>query len=211
MKFCRSCKETKILDDFYNDKRSKDGKQHKCKHCTKAYFEQNKEKRLAYLKQYRSDNKDKVKIWANKYARNNKEKIKKWKRDNIVKMRKYFREYVYKRVNSEPLYKIKTRIRKRLYDAIKTKQKVGSAIHDLGCSPEQLKQHLESKFQFGMTWDNYGKWHVDHIQPLISFDLENRDEFLQACHYSNLQPLWAHDNLSKGSKFIDPKEGSNNE
>jgi hypothetical protein len=66
----------------------------------------------------------------------------------------------------------------------------------IGCSPEELKAHLESLFTEGMTWENYGKdgWHVDHIRPICSFTAE---EWEQVNHYTNLQPLWAEDNLAK--------------
>jgi len=83
------------------------------------------------------------------------------------------------------------------------KNKAGSAVRDLGCSVEFLKQYLESKFLPGMTWENWAKrgWHIDHITPLDTFDLTNREQFLQCCHYTNLQPLWWRDNLSKGTKI----------
>lgn len=80
--------------------------------------------------------------------------------------------------------------------------KSGSAIRDLGCSMEELKVYLESKFQPGMSWDNYSftGWHIDHIIPLSSFDLTDPEQFKQACHYTNLQPLWAEDNFKKSNK-----------
>ena len=75
-----------------------------------------------------------------------------------------------------------------------------SAVRDLGCAVEELKKHLESKFQPGMTWKNQGLWHIDHVRPLASFDLTERAQFLQACHYTNLQPLWAAENLKKAAR-----------
>jgi len=86
--------------------------------------------------------------------------------------------------------------------ALKHKIKTGSSVRDLGCTLEQLKAHLESQFQLGMTWENHGVqgWHVDHIIPLASFNLADRDQLLKACHYTNLQPLWAKDNWSKKDK-----------
>lgn len=99
-------------------------------------------------------------------------------------------------------FMISRKLRNRLYQAIKNNYKLGSAVRDLGCSIEELKQHIESKFQESMSWENYGKWHIDHITPLASFNLENREELLKACHYTNLQPLWAEDNLSKGDKVV---------
>ena len=77
-------------------------------------------------------------------------------------------------------------------DVIRRGTKRGSAIRDLGCSMEYFKHYIAGKFIPGMTWENYGSaWHLDHIIPLSSFNLENREEFLKACHYTNIQPLWA--------------------
>jgi len=98
--------------------------------------------------------------------------------------------------------KIARRLRSRLSNAVTNGQKAGSAVRDLGSSIEELKKYLESKFTLGMSWDNYGYcgWHIDHIKPLDSFDLSNSEEFKKACHYSNLQPLWANDNFIKSNK-----------
>jgi len=95
-------------------------------------------------------------------------------------------------------------LRVRLRHAIKAKSKMGSAVSDLGCSIEDFMAYMEAKFKDGMTWENHGLygWHIDHITPLISFDLTDREQFLQACHYTNLQPLWAKDNLSKSNKIL---------
>ena len=105
------------------------------------------------------------------------------------------------RESSDAQFKLRRRLRSRFTQAIKGSYKAGSAVHDLGCSIEFLKQYLESQFQDGMTWDNHGKWHIDHIKPLSSFDLQDREDLLEACHYTNLQPLWAKDNLRKGDKY----------
>jgi hypothetical protein len=99
--------------------------------------------------------------------------------------------------------KLSRLLRTRLNHALCGRAKNGSAVRDLGCSLEFLFEYLETKFQLGMTWKNRGKngWEVDHIRPLSSFDLENREELLKACHYTNLQPLWAIDNVLKGAKY----------
>ena len=98
--------------------------------------------------------------------------------------------------------KISSLLRSRLYKALKGNYKTGSAVRDLGCTIPELKIHLGNQFQEGMTWDLLGKEiHIDHIKPLCKFDLTDREQFLQACHYTNLQPLWAHDNLTKNSKY----------
>ncbi len=92
------------------------------------------------------------------------------------------------------------RLRGRLSEAIKTNAKSGSAVRDLGCSIEYLKNWLEAKFKPGMTWENWGEWHIDHIVPLASFDLTDRVQLLKAVHYTNLQPLWGLENLKKGDR-----------
>ena len=99
--------------------------------------------------------------------------------------------------------RLAARLRKRLRKAIKNNYKSGSAVGDLGCSIVDLKTYLEKQFELGMSWDNWAVdgWHIDHIKPLASFDLTDRAQFLEACHYTNLQPLWAKDNLSKGAKL----------
>jgi len=105
-------------------------------------------------------------------------------------------------------YKLASYIRTRLYGAIKRGcgYKRGSAVKDLGCTLEELKIHLESKFQTGMSWENYGNtsksWSMDHIVPLSSFNLNDRQHFILANYYLNLQPMWHLENISKGNREI---------
>lgn len=102
--------------------------------------------------------------------------------------------------------RIAENLRSRLSRAIKKGYKPVSAVSDLGCSIEDFKRHLESKFYNhkktgkAMSWDNYGEWHIDHVDAISKFDLTNEEELKKACHYTNLQPLWAPDNLSKGNR-----------
>ena len=84
--------------------------------------------------------------------------------------------------------------------AIKNDIKYFKTTNLIGCTVEQLKQHLESHFKVGMFWSNYGKWHIDHIKPCASFDLSKESEQKKCFHYTNLQPLWAKENREKGSK-----------
>lgn len=94
-------------------------------------------------------------------------------------------------------FKLACYLRHRIWSALKRNVKSVSTIKLLGCSIEQLKKYLEKQFKPGMTWKNYGKWHIDHIRPCSSFNLSKASEQYKCFNYKNLQPLWAKDNLSK--------------
>lgn len=132
--------------------------------------------------------------------KNNKEN---WRKNNKEHCKKWNNIYIRKKMKEDINFKLKKNLRNRLNQAVKNNQKSGSAIIDLGCSMEEFKTYIKILFQPGMSWDNYGKWHIDHIKPLSKFNLTNREELLKACNYTNLQPLWAKDNLRKGDKWLD--------
>lgn len=117
--------------------------------------------------------------------------------ERIIEKRRLYQQ---ERLKTDPLFKLKRNLRSRLNKAVQFGYKAGSAVDDLGCSIEELKIYLELRFQPGMTWNNYGDWHIDHVKPLASFDITDPDQVKQACHYTNLQPLWKEDNLRKGDK-----------
>jgi hypothetical protein len=112
--------------------------------------------------------------------------------------------YDIKRRKVDPEYKLLTNIRTRVNRAIATGFKTGSTVEMLGCSIPELKRHLESKFTEGMNWDNYGRfgWHIDHIIPCSAFNISDKKEQFKCFHFSNLQPLWAEDNLKKHAKIL---------
>jgi hypothetical protein len=86
--------------------------------------------------------------------------------------------------------------------AVLRRRKSAATLKLVGCTLDELKQYLEIQFQSGMTWENYGSWHIDHIKPFAAFDdLTDPEQQKEACHYSNLQPLWAEDNIRKGGKW----------
>lgn len=224
IKRCGRCKQQKPTAEFYKDKSQKDGLCYDCKECRKITNKISQKKRLKAkwenTKKWRSLNQEKFKeskkqsdvkyYKKNKkhilqqnavYKINNAEKVARCLEISREKWRQANPDYHKKRYHNDINFKLSLNLRTRINSIIKRKIKAGSAIRDLGCSIEDLKQYLEQQFESGMTWDNHGEWHIDHIKPLSSFDLTNRDEFLQACHYTNLQPLWAKDNLSKGNKL----------
>ena len=165
----------------------------------KVYREDNKDKIKIQKKIYREINKEKLKIQKKTYNELNKEKRKVQKKDWYESNKIKIFEQRKNRIKIDIQYKLSTNLRSRLRRAINDNYKSGSAVKDLGCSIEELKIYLESKFQSGMTWDNHSidGWHIDHIKPLSSFDLTDRNQLLEACHYTNLQPLWAKDNFLK--------------
>lgn len=107
-----------------------------------------------------------------------------------------------KKEGTDANVKLRRMLRNRIYNALKGLVKVGTTHELTGCSNEDLTKHFESLFTEGMTWDNYGKWHVDHIVPCASFDLSKEENQKKCFHYSNLQPLWAIDNLRKNNKIL---------
>lgn len=104
------------------------------------------------------------------------------------------------RLKRDPEFKLAANLRSRLYMALKRMSLSGSAVKNLGCSISDFKIYLESLFTDGMSWSNYGEWHIDHIRALSHFDLSDPEELKKACHFKNLQPLWAVDNIIKGNK-----------
>lgn len=128
--------------------------------------------------------------WRNKY-----------KESDINGWRQKCRNYFSTRRQNDPSFRLADNLRRRINKALKTNQKAGSAVKDLGCSIPEFKQYIESKFYSDMTWNNWGKvWELDHIQELHIFDLTDRDQFLKACHYTNLQPLTIEDHKKKTGK-----------
>lgn len=106
-------------------------------------------------------------------------------------------------ITRTPNQKLKHALRHRLYCALRGNFKTGSAVAFLGCSITELKLWIESQWKSGMSWDNWSLsgWHLDHKKPLASFNLSDPAQLSESCHYKNIQPLWAFENLIKGSKY----------
>ena len=116
---------------------------------------------------------------------------------------KITRKYVHYRYKTDPTFRLKFLLRARLKMALREQNaRKNTKTFDLvGCSIKELKNRRETQFQEGMAWNNYGEWHIDHIRPCSSFDLLKIEEQKKCFHYTNLQPLWAKDNLRKGDKY----------
>ena len=213
-KICSKCKEEKELCFFGVDKKRNDGLRLHCNDCRKIesleYRKRNPEKRKETIKKYYENNKEKTKEKDKVRFLENPEKIRaiklksyhknKTKDEQIDRRRKYRK---YKRKTDEK-YKLADAIRSRIkfYIRINNITKKNKTFDIVGCTPQFLKEHMEKQFKNEMTWENYGfyGWHIDHIIPLSS--AKSDKELYRLCHYTNLQPLWAKENLSKGSKIL---------
>jgi hypothetical protein len=156
---------------------------------------------LARNKTWRTDNPEKKHAsdanWRNNNREQHRENSRRWQREHKAHRRVYFQD----RYDNNIDHRLAVTLRNRLYQAVKSDQKTGSAIRDLGCSIPAFRLYIENQFEDDMTWDNYGEWHLDHVIPLASFDLTNRGEFQTAVHYLNIQPMWALDNAIKGASL----------
>lgn len=157
----------------------------------KNRIEKNKESRKIEGKEYYLKNKDKCLEKCKIYYNNNKDKKKLYVRNYKKLIRK-----------QNPIIKLIELQRGRIRKVLKNNKKSNKTIKLLGCTGSFLKQYLESKFLPGMSWDNHGKWHIDHIIPCASFDLSKSEQQQECFHYTNLQPLWAVDNLKKSKNIL---------
>ena len=114
------------------------------------------------------------------------------------------RNYMRMRYQKDLDFRLRNALRSRIRQAIirDSGEKSLKTTELIGCSVKELKQHLEAQFADGMSWDNYGEWHIDHIIPCASFDLTDEQEQRECFHYTNLQPLWGVDNIKKGDKVV---------
>ncbi len=192
-KICKTCNQEKD-ENLFHFKRGKPS----C-HCKECFSKARRE--ITYPK-----NKEKVKLWV----LNNQEKNRAYKKKYRDKNKKKSLEYQKKRRRKVPKFKIVGNLRHRIWHALNGNLKKDSTIKLLGITTENFIKYLESKFQLGMTWENYGvwrmnepmKWHIDHIIPCNFFDLTTEQGQRKCFHYTNLQPLWADQNISKSDKII---------
>ena len=215
-KTCSVCKQTKDNNEFEPGRRC-------CRKCRssayKEYYIKNKIKRLKYNREYRLNNIGAIRKREKEYEEMRRESKKKYRKEYYAKNKEKLaaKKKEYAKNNKDKLAEAQRRYRKdiknriasnircRMYYTIKAKRtkKRWSCIKELGCTVEELVMYFEGKFHDGMSWENYGTmWHIDHIRPLSWFDLSNTIEFKIACHYTNLQPMLASDNWSKGARHM---------
>jgi hypothetical protein len=195
----------KELSYFPKDNRCSFGYRNKCKKCT------NEEQRIR-----RKNNLEKYKATRKIYYYKNIEKIRKekkisndkykdskalydvqYRKKHKEKIAEYKKNWDKNQMKNNILYRIKKNLRRRVHHALKGNNKSKSTMKLIGCTPEFFKNYIESLFIEGMTWDNYGEWHIDHIIPCFTFDLTIPEEQNKCFNYSNQRPLWKTDNLKR--------------
>jgi intein/homing endonuclease len=199
-------------------------KKEQMKYCSKKCCQDYncpREERIKYLKNYRKNNPEKVKkqgdenyrkhkkqrlISAAIYREKNREYV-----NNYAKIYRSIKKDYWSRYLKNPSFKIGYILSSRLRNALKSQnsRKKNSIKKYIGCSIDELKQYIEKQFKHGMSWENHGKWHIDHIRPCSSFNLINEEECEKCFHFSNLQPLWEHDNKVKSDNYDSNKNKIN--
>jgi len=219
MKTCCRCKEIKDYDNFKKNRSRKDGYASNCRSCDKIDYEKNKEKNSERFKKWRENNIEKINERKKNYRKNNIEKVreqernlyykridyyikyrednkehyKKWRDENKDKKLEYMRERL-----KIPQWRIALRCRTRIRRALKNIPKTNKTQDLIGCSWQELVNHLENTKVPGKDYTNP---HIDHIKPCASFDLTDPEQQKECFHYTNLQFLPAIENLQKGSKL----------
>lgn len=162
----------------------------------KRYYIKNREKRLKYFSDWQRENYEHRKKYMDEYREKNSDRIR------IVK-----RTYERTRKANDPLYKLISNFRTAIYQVLKENNigKNGHYFEILGYTPEELINHIEKQFKDGMTWDNYGDFHIDHKIPISSFNIKEigDSEFMKCWSLSNLQPMWGEENIRKSNKILE--------
>jgi hypothetical protein len=205
------------LDFFDKDKCQKDGHKSQCKACKSKYSKSHNadskvnERNKSLKKIYCLNNLEKEQQYRITHKVQSRKAQKDWYLRNKGLLKEKRRIYAKIRSKHDINFKLCKNLRTRLYCALKDNLKTGSAVEDLGCSIAKLKIHLQLKFTRRpknsaqiMTWNNYeySGWHIDHVRPLSSFDLSDPAQLKEACHYTNLQPLWSEENLRKSDSVL---------
>jgi hypothetical protein len=212
-KYCNKCKEEKEVSEFYKRKRGEgiSGYLHICISCSRTtnrdYIKSDKPfDKKEYMKNYRCKNKQKLKNYMDDWRKDNaddiKEKRKEYYQNNKVEIKNKNYDYTKVRKKKDPLYKLTLSIRSLILISFKNQftKKSKKTVEILGCSFEEFKVHLESQFDENMNWENHGTyWHMDHIKPISL--AKNEKEVFDLNHYTNFQPLFWLDNLSKSNKY----------
>jgi len=212
---CKKCKKEYQAKHYQKNSekvKERNAKYHrenpeKVKRWKAKYRRENPEKEKERAKKYHRENFEKIKERKAKYRRENLEKIKereaKYRRENLEKINERRAKYERERYKNDENFRILKLLRSRLRKSLKSQsaKKSKGTLELTGCSIDKLWEHLEKQFKDGMTRQNQGEWHIDHIKPCSLFDLTDPEQQKECFNYKNLQPLWAEENLSKRAKW----------
>jgi hypothetical protein len=198
-KKCYTCQSTKPIDCFWKHKNEIGGRKNQCVECCK------KHKKSTYEK-YREKYREKCREYSRNHYDELYEKTKQYRKDNIDKCREWARRSSKKRWQKNkhnPKYRLDGCIATAIGRCLRGEKNYRKWQQLVGYSINELCNHLQSLFLPGMTWENYGEWHVDHIKPKSWFTYQHAEDkqFLECWSLKNLQPLWSKDNESKGNRF----------
>lgn len=168
----------------------------------KSYYLKNKATINKKQKEWYKNNKDSRNKSIINYRLKNKEKLKKYQKKWFQENKVIICEKIKLKYKADDNLRVSRNLRARLYHLLKKQKatKKNKTLKYLGCSFIYFKSHIEKSFKDGMNWENYGKWHIDHIRPISKFDLTKEKNIFKAMNYKNLQPLWARDNIIKSNK-----------
>jgi hypothetical protein len=160
------------------------------KEYKKEYLEKNKDALIEYRKKYYWENRTELLAKEKEYNKTDRSKNRR-------------KEYYQNKRKNDICFKLSENLRSRIKGSLKRNSKSRKTFELIGCTIEEFKYYIEGKFKEGMTWENYGHdtWHIDHIRPCASFDLSDPQQQKLCFHYTNCQPLWAYENLSKNDKY----------
>lgn len=183
-KICSKCGLEKTISEFYK-------KNSLCKKC-----------HLVKKQEWRKNNPEEYKKQTKSHYEKTKEIQKAKKKIWIENNRETYNKYWTERKSKDPSFKLLMGMRSRLCGYLKKLNitKKNKTFEIVGCTPQELKEYLEKQFVDGMSWENRSEWHIDHIIPLSSAKTE--EELCKLCHYKNLQPLWAIDNIKKSNNIL---------
>jgi hypothetical protein len=207
---CKTCVKKKSAIYYLNNKdkvvvqcrRWMKKNRDKVQAASKRFRDKNPEKTKEINRRSKEKNKEKIKLRLREWREKNKEHIKEYKKIHRKKYKERNIELRAIRRKTDSLYNLTNAVRCRINEYVKKLDiiKRNKTFDIVGCTPQELKEHLESQFKDGMSWENRNEWHIDHIIPLCSATTE--DELYKLCHYTNLQPLWATENIKKGGKIL---------
>ena len=208
--YCKDCCRTQCRGRYQN--LDEEGKQAHIAAAKKHHKALTPQQRTAYKRAYitkmKNERPEQYKKYKKSKAEQKKRQKKRWKEEGGEQWEKYKRrrnKAKRKYMKNSPRARMIHNIRKRLSSVIKLKKgrKLESYSKTIGCTVKRLYGHIENQFTQGMSWENYGEWHVDHVKPIAKFDLNSLEDVKKINHYTNLQPLWAKDNVEKGDYYND--------